>query len=452
MKVLFIWPNQGSFGVKPMGISILTSVLEDKGHICDLFDTSFMDFSGSNYNDELTDNGFFKPVEWPYDISKKKVDLEKEIEKKVSEFNPDVFTISALNDEIDLALDINRLIDKYKKPVIWGNKAASSMRIKDYCECNNHYYLEGESIKTLPVLLDAIEKDDKRLLLNTVYTHTDLCDKTPSYFNNLNSLQYLDWSNFDDRHFLKAYDGEVYRGGDHMIGWGCTNSCAYCINESWRELHGGMKGYIRRYGAKRITDELQTLTVMYDLNFWKFHDEDFLLKPIKYLEELAQEYALKVDLSFTCMVNAKSVTERKVELLKNMGCVSVSMGIETGDTVMRRTLNRRETPEDIINAVKILHDYGIRVSTFNMIGLPFEDERTIQATIELNRAAGVKYPNISLFIPLEGTRLYDIAVKYRMYEPGAELRTDKPTLKLNSINEKKIMYYYNNFHHLVTKE
>lgn len=437
MKVLFIWPNQGSFGCKPIGISLLIAILEREGHKCDLFDTSFMDLGGDNYNDDLTDKGYFKPVKWPCDVSKKEVDLEEELAKKICEFKPELICLSVLDDEIVLAKKIiNYLQDITGYPILVGNKAALSMSKKPI---EGISYFIGESLNQICDVVRLGVKYHK-------YMHSS------GYIQNLDSLPILDWTNFDDRHFLKAYDGEVYRGGDHMIGWGCTNSCAYCINESWRELHGGMKGYIRRYGAKRITDELQTLTVMYDLNFWKFHDEDFLLKPIKYLEELAQEYALKVDLSFTCMVNAKSVTERKVELLKNMGCVSVSMGIETGDTVMRRTLNRRETPEDIINAVKILHDYGIRVSTFNMIGLPFEDERTIQATIELNRAAGVKYPNISLFIPLEGTRLYDIAVKYRMYEPGAELRTDKPTLKLNSINEKKIMYYYNNFHHLVTKE
>lgn len=438
MKILFVWPNQGSFGVKPIGISLLTSVLERDGHEVGLFDTSFMDLGGKDYNDDLTEHGYFKPVEWPVDVGKKKLILDDELEKKIQQFKPNMVAISALNDEIALGISACVYCEISNIPVLWGNKAASSEIIK-----KEFSYIEGESVG---IILHAVEGIEK---FNVKFGQYGVEYKL-KYFKKLDSLPYLDWTNFDDRHFLKAYDGKVYRGGDHMIGWGCTNSCSYCINEYWRELHGGMKGCIRRYSVGRIVDELQALTEMYQLEFWKFHDEDFLLKPVDYLEDLSRAYSLRVGLPFTCMLNAKNVTSRKVQLLKAMGCVSVSMGIETGDPVMRSMLNRRETPEDIISASEILQNSGIRVSAFNMIGLPFESERTIKKTIDLNKAAKIKHPNISLFMPLEGTRLYDISVKYKFYEPNSELSTNKPSLKLPDITEKKLMWYYNNFHNLVT--
>lgn len=435
MRILFIWANQGSFGVKPMGISVLISVLEQAGHICSLFDTSFMDFGGANYNDDLTENGFFKSVEWPCDVSKVKVFLEDEIDKKVNEFQPDVFAISALNDEVDLCLKIDEIVSKYRKVIVWGNKAASLKSIQDYCVSRDmHYYLEGESTNSFLQLLDSG--------INNI---------RPQYHKNLNILPILDWTNFDNRHFLRAYDGDIYRSGDHMIGWGCTNSCAYCINESWRELHGGIKGSMRWYDVPRITDELQKLSYMYNLDFWKFHDEDFLLKPLPYFEKLVSEYLDKVDLPFVCMTNAKSVTETKTKLLKEMGCVSVSIGVETGNLIMRQMLNRRETPEDICNAVKILEDYGIRVSAFNMLNLPFETEETIKETIELNVRAGIKNPNVSLFIPLEGTRLHKISVMYDLYKPGTVLSTDVPVLKNRNLSHDTVLYYYKNFYKLITE-
>ena len=152
------------------------------------------------------------------------------------------------------------------------------------------------------------------------------------------------------------------------------------------------------------------------------------------------------------MANAKNVTADKTRMLAYMKCKSVSIGVETGDMSMRKMLNRREHPKDIVRAVKLMKIQGIRVSSFNMIGLPFETEETIKATIELNRAAEIEHPNISLFMPLEGTKLYDISVKNGFYNPSkkAALRTDKPSLDLPGISMERLEYYYQNFHTLVT--
>jgi len=238
-----------------------------------------------------------------------------------------------------------------------------------------------------------------------------------------------------------------------MIGWGCPNSCTYCINKHWRELHGGMSGCMRRYSVSRIIDELIELTKKWDLEIFKFHDEDFLLKPMPYLKALSYQYADQVGRPWSGMTNTKSVTEDRADCLVEMNCLSMSVGVESGDENIRNMLNRRETPEDIIRGIGILKRHKIRVSTFNMIGLPFDTEETILKTIELNRRAEVEHPNISFFMPLEGTDLYKISVDNGFYDPkeNIELRTDRPVLKLPGISAERLQYYHENFHRLVTQ-
>jgi radical SAM superfamily enzyme YgiQ (UPF0313 family) len=87
-----------------------------------------------------------------------------------------------------------------------------------------------------------------------------------------------------------------------------------------------------------------------------------------------------------------------------------------------------------------------------MIGLPFETEDTIKETILLNRRAKIRHPNISFFIPLYGTRLYTISIENNFFTPGNEVSTEKPSLKLPGISDEKLIYYYKNFHTLITKE
>ena len=61
MKILFIWPNKDVFGYKPIGISLLASILKKGGHQVELFDTTFIDLGSHDYSKELTKRGYFKP-------------------------------------------------------------------------------------------------------------------------------------------------------------------------------------------------------------------------------------------------------------------------------------------------------------------------------------------------------------------------------------------------------
>lgn len=74
-------------------------------------------------------------------------------------------------------------------------------------------------------------------------------------------------------------------------------------------------------------------------------------------------------------------------------------------------LSRRETKDEIVKAVQIFNDAGIRTSSFNMFGIPFETRETLMETVEINRRAKVRYPNVGFFFPLPGTPLKDIAIK-----------------------------------------
>ena len=109
---------------------------------------------------------------------------------------------------------------------------------------------------------------------------------------------------------------------------------------------------------------------------------------------------------FGCSVRPETITKHKVELLKSMGCVAATVGIESGNPRLRKEiLNRKMSNELIEKAINLLKDADIRVSTFNMIGFPEETRENVFETIRLNKKLGVSAVNVYVVYPYPGTEI-----------------------------------------------
>ncbi len=433
-----------------MGLSLLSAILKRAGHEVELFDTTYIDFNFQENTGVRSRIKIFKPVDFSaYDVKKKKLDLEQEFLKKLKDFKPDIVGVSALSDEVDVGLKISQITKEWNKDtvVIWGNKAATMAPEKILASDFVDYICIGEGVEFITEFVDClVAKKNPENIKNLAFKRPDgTIQRNPlrPYFQNLDSLPYFDWSIFDERHFLKPYDGKIYRGGDHMLFWGCPNFCTYCINPHYRKLYGPSAGiYLRRYSVPRIIEELKYLVKKWKVEFFKYHDEDFCLKPVAQFQELADAYAKEIGVPFVAMANARNVTEEKVQLMKKMNCVSITLGVETGNNRLRKeVLKRVETADEIVKATKMLNAAGIRTSAFNMLAIPFENRSTVMETIALNRKAEFRYPNAGFFFPLDGTELREISIKNGFFDgdPTATFQNGRPTLKFPDITSEELI-------------
>jgi radical SAM superfamily enzyme YgiQ (UPF0313 family) len=105
-------------------------------------------------------------------------------------------------------------------------------------------------------------------------------------------------------------------------------------------------------------------------------------------------------------VRPDTVSEEKVKLVKKMGCVAMSVGIESGnEEIRRKVLNRQISNEQLERAFKIINDHEIRISTFNLIGLPTETRENVFETIAFNQKLNVKSANVYILYPFPGTQI-----------------------------------------------
>jgi len=451
MRVLFVRPNKDIFGYRPIGLSLFAAIARKLGWETKLFDTTEIDFGFVGSKDSFEEARIFKPVDFSkYGLEKKKIDLKEHFIKVFKEYNPDTLAFSVLSDQYLIAAQISRIAKEINPeiPVIWGGVHPTLIPEQILKKYDVDFVCIGEGLDAFKDFLNALsEKTDLYHIPNIWAKKGELIikNKIRAPKENLDELPYLDWDIFDKRHFYKPFSGRIYIGGDYMSNWGCPYNCTYCVNHFYHELYKD-KGHflIRRYSVQRTINELKYLKKKYNLEFLKFFDEDFLMRPQDNLEELSKAYKQEVNLPFAIETNPRSVSEEKVRLLKNMNCVSASLGVETGDMILRgKVLNRVDLENDIIKAFSLLKEAGIRTCSFNMLGLPFETRETYKRTIELNRKAGVQYPLVGFFYPFEGTKLREVSIKEGFFDPKDKTtmiyRNDKPALHFKNLSEEQLI-------------
>jgi anaerobic magnesium-protoporphyrin IX monomethyl ester cyclase len=456
-RVLLVWPSQIGFGVKPIGLAQLSGIIKAAGNACDLFDTTYIDLNSATTHQIHNSIKLYKPVKdqsYYQAVKKQKLDLKTEFFKKLNEFQPDIIGISALSDERHLGFELSRLSKEWNKNVVvvWGNKLCTMDPEAVLKDESVDYICRGEGYNFILEFIKCIENEEDPSVLNNIGYRTsdgkiELKPLSP-YYQEMDNLPYLDMDIFDERHFLRVFNGKVYRGAEHMLVQGCPFYCTYCLVDTYRNLYktdgeGGKEGkYMRGYSPARITEELKFLTEKHDIGMWKFFDEEFGAKPMKMFRDLAEGYKKLVNRPFCCVANAWNLDDEKIKILAKMDCVNVSMGYESGSEELRTmVLKRKETGEDIIKITHMLKNAGIRTSAYNMIGLPYETRSTIFQTVELNRKAGVQDPSVNFWYPLEGTGLRDLAIDEGFYKPEeffGSFDYGRPYVTLPDLSDKEM--------------
>jgi radical SAM superfamily enzyme YgiQ (UPF0313 family) len=115
--------------------------------------------------------------------------------------------------------------------------------------------------------------------------------------------------------------------------------------------------------------------------------------------------------------NIIDITVQNVERLKAMNCEKLFIGIESGDDNCIRSFGKNYNRKQVVEAVKLLNNYDIKVSPSFVIGAPPSDnflgetkksiENTIKLATTLMKMKNVDLAFSNILIPCEGSRAYD---------------------------------------------
>ncbi len=193
----------------------------------------------------------------------------------------------------------------------------------------------------------------------------------------------------------------------HFMGSrGCPYNCTYCFNHAYYQIYKRERRGNQR-SVDHVIQEVKWVRERYPLEQVVFLDDLFIIYD-DWLEEFAEKWPQEVGLPFFCNVRANLVVKgpHKVELLRQAGCSTVSMGIEAAnDRIRIELLKRRMTREEMIKAGHMFRDAGIHITSTNILGLPTSTLEDDLETMRLNAAARISYAHAFLFQPYPGTEL-----------------------------------------------
>ena len=421
MRVLFL--NRMDFleATLPEGIALLSAILKSRGHEVRVFDTAFLKPRRREpQNNENISGGISFHKATPYALkdltaNDSEVDIAESFSRVIEDFKPYLIAVSAMTTNYEKSMDLLKKVEIPCKVVIGGTHS-TLMPDKVIRRQEIDYACVGEGDEALLELCDAMEAGKDTKGIRNMYVKArgsgpdKIIENTLRPFVDLDSLPVPDLSVFDSRHFFRPFLGNIYKGIFMSTSRGCPRGCAYCVNNRLRDLFSGCgKNYLRFQSPQIVARNLRAMKEEYGITWFKFSDDTFLMRPLKDMYEL-RDLIKPLDIMFGCSVDPATVTEEKVRLAKEMGCAAMSIGIETGNERLRKLiLSRHISNAQIKKAIRIVRDHGIKISTFNMIGLPGESREDVFETIRFNKELEIPDANVYTLYPFPGTKIYEDA-------------------------------------------
>jgi anaerobic magnesium-protoporphyrin IX monomethyl ester cyclase len=198
---------------------------------------------------------------------------------------------------------------------------------------------------------------------------------------------------------LPLFSYAHFPGTSMVTSRGCMFQCSYCDRSVFK------KGF-RYNSAKYIYNHLKDLNQKFGVRHVNIYDDLFTTdekRIIELCEMLAKD---PIDIQFNCAVRVGYAPDKLLKMLKDAGCLMVSLGIESADAEILLKHKAGVTVETVRDTVTRIQAAGLRAKGLFMMGLPGETEDSIRRTSDFVISLGLDDMNMAKFTPFPGAPLW----------------------------------------------
>jgi radical SAM superfamily enzyme YgiQ (UPF0313 family) len=183
---------------------------------------------------------------------------------------------------------------------------------------------------------------------------------------------------------------------------GCPYTCTYCnvpvvIGRKFRTRSG-----------KNILAELRYAKEKYDSSEFKILDDNFTLLMDRAKDICKLFIGEKLGMKWTCPngIRADRLDEELCRLMKEAGCYSMSIGVESGDPDVFDKIKKGEKLVDVERGIRFAQQAGIQVHGFFIIGLLGSSYEADKRSVEFAKRMGIS-ASWGILVPYPGTEVWE---------------------------------------------
>jgi len=311
--------------------------------------------------------------------------------------NADLVGISTITPTAPRAYAIADRIREMGIPVVMGGPHVTYLAEEALGHAD--FVIRGEGERALTELIDAWQAGgDYSRISNLSYKKDDWIIHNPKLplADDLDSLPFPDFS------LLKRDQPE--KGGRSTVpvltSRGCPFDCSFCSVT-------GMFGKKYRF---RSTENVLAELRQYDSrkNVIFFYDDNFTANRKRTKELLEGMIREQFKFKWTTQVRADVAKDVElVRLMKRAGCHTLYIGFETVNPDSLEEMKKKQTVEEITQAVKVLRKNRIHIHGMFVYGFDQDDWKTVKKTVRFAKKSRLNSTQFLILTPAPGSEFYE---------------------------------------------
>lgn len=220
----------------------------------------------------------------------------------------------------------------------------------------------------------------------------------------LDTIPFPAWDLFNVRECYSRYPShrsvlKAKRLGSIYTTRGCPFQCTFCYTEK----------KVRQRSIPNVIEEIKELYERYGIRHLMIADDLFVVRKeraIEFCEALIRE---RIKITWSATGRCNIIDREFLKIMKAGGCDFMGLGIESGSADVLKAMKKNQTPQQIIEAVKMVQDAGIIPGGTFILGMPGETRQTIRETVSLYKEINKYRKHVNRFFfatPYPGTPLY----------------------------------------------
>lgn len=365
MRVLLIEPRSCWRGIN-VGLAYVAAILKEAGH----------EVKGVN----LSEHREYCPLR-----------LQRYF---VKTFAPDLVGYSIVYTSVySMAEELRDLRTYYQGPVMVGGPQMGIERgqiLQDYPDLD--YAFVGETERSLPAFCEALSAGgpyDKIPGLAYREGRSIRVNEPAKPNRELDQIPFPDYHAFGLKH-VHTYLLSSSRG--------CPYRCTFCFRNSnvWRAR-----------SPESLVEELRSAVEQYGIKEFCIADDSFNVKPDRIIEFCRLYRESGIGLPWYCSgARADRLPDELITALRTSGCQFLGVGIETLQPDVFARINKGESLNQILDAIRRLKKHGIKPFGYFMIGLPGDTPEGVMDTFWQASRLGLDHIGFSLLLPFPGTDIH----------------------------------------------